>query len=197
MGSSGVLYGFTSNGNNHECDGENAGTVVTINRTTAVATALGRPMEAAYGATNVNGGLAVDGAGRLWLSPGWNHPDLGKFFELDPTTGLVVDTLVLTGTFPDDDGTNGLAWNPNDGRLYASFEAFASDPVDQRSLWAIDPSTGASQLIADTGYHLHDLVFANLVPSAGAPVLGLGSFILLTVLMVALGVHTLQRRTSV
>lgn len=197
MGASRVLYGFTSNGQNHFCDGNQAGTLVRINKTTAVATAVGRPMEALYGpsADNVNGGLAVDGAGRLWLSPGWSHPDLGKFFVLDTTTGLVADTRDLSGVYPDDDGANGLAWNPSDGQLYASFEAFGSDTADPRSLWRINRSTGSSQLVADTGFRLHDLVFLGAVSSA--PVLGMGSFVLLALFMTLLGIYTLQRRSSV
>jgi len=197
MGANRVLFGFTSNGQNHLCDGNSAGTVVTIDTATAVATAIGRPMEAAYGsnAENVNGGLAVDGTGRLWLSPGWNHPEPGKFFVLDKTTGLIADTLDLSGVYPDFDGANGLAWNPMDGQLYASFEMYGSDPADPRSLWRINPSTGVSQLVADTGFRLHDLVFVGTVSSA--PVLGMGSFVLLTLLMTVLGVYTLKRRTFV
>lgn len=199
MGSDGVLYGFTANGWDHVCDGKLAGTLVTINTKTAVATALGRPMETAYGtgsAGNVNGGLAVDGAGRLWLSPGWNHPQPGRFFELNRTTGLVASTRVLSGVFPDDDGANGLAWNPVDGRLYASFEGNASDPVDRRSLWAINPSTGASQLISDTGYQLHDLVFFSPAPTSAAPLLGTRAFTLMAGLMIVFGLYSLRRRTS-
>lgn len=197
MGANRVLYGFTSVGKGHACDGKAAGTLVTIDTTTAVATAIGRPMEAAYGSNgdNVNGGLAVDGAGRLWLSPGWSHPEPGKFFVLNKTTGLITDTLDLSGVYPDVNGANGLAWNPMDRQLYASFEMFGSDPADQRSLWRINPSTGASQLVADTGFRLHDLVFVGTVSSA--PVLGMGSFVLLAVLMTVLGIYVLRRRAAV
>jgi len=184
MGASGVLYGFTSNGNGHVCDGHNAGTLVTINTTTAVATALARPMEVLYGATNVNGGLAVDGSGQLWLSPGWNHPDLGKFFRLNTTTGLVEATLILSGEFPNIGGANGLGWNPTDGLLYASFESTGAST----NLWAVNPTTGTSQLVADNGYNLHDLVSTNAtLPSRSAPVLHFGTLGILAGLLAALG----------
>ena len=161
MGSSGVLYAITANGIGHVCDGAfandvEAGTILTIDKATGAATVLGRPMEDQYPDyiwfENVNGGLAVDGAGNLWLLPGWAHPDPGKIFILNKSTGLVESELTLTGDLLNE--ANGLAWNPDDGMLYASWEQ-----SENQNLWKIDPATGVTTLIADTGHNLHDLVF--------------------------------------
>lgn len=198
MSSGGVLFGITANSQGHVCDGNSAGTIVTINTSTGEATPLGRPMEVLYDATNVNGGLAFDGAGNLWLSPGWNHPDIGNIYRLSTTTGLVVQTLALSGTFPTGEGANGLAWNPDDGLLYASFE---QDIATQNAIWTINPSTGVSALlVADTGYPLHDMLYAGAVtppppsPSATSiPIMPFGLLLLTGGVLALLGMQQVRR----
>jgi hypothetical protein len=183
----GILYGMTSNGTNHVCDGLSGGLIVTIDTTTAVATAVGRP----FGSDNIQGGLAVDGAGNLWLSPGWNHPDIGNLYILDKATGLIDSTLALSGEFPNNDGANGLVWNPDNGLLYASFE---QDAPGNTSLWAINPLTGVSQLITDSTAQLHDIVaFGTGIAHSPVPALDRFGLAILILLSLSLGFVTLRR----
>ncbi len=183
----GILYGMTANGRSHVCDGLSGGLIVTIDTTTAVATAVGRP----FGESNIQGGLAVDGAGNLWLSPGWNHPDIGNLYILDKATGLIDSTLALSGEFPNEDGANGLVWNPDNGLLYASFE---QDAPGNTSLWAINPQTGVSQLITDSTAQLHDIVaFGTAVAQQPVPALDRFGLTILTLLSLSIGIVTLRR----
>jgi hypothetical protein len=186
----GILYGMTSNGSNHVCDGLSGGLIVTIDTTTAVATAVGRP----FGTSNIQGGLAVDGSGDLWLSPGWNHPDPGNLYILNKTTGQIDSTLALSGDFPNDEGANGLVWNPDNGLLYASFE---QDAPGNTSLWAINSLTGVSQLITNSTAQLHDIVaFGPGVPPSPAlpvPALDRFGFAILILLALSAGLFGLRR----
>lgn len=195
MGASGILYGITANGSNHVCDGNSAGTIVEISTTTGVATALGRPMQDLFSSSNVNGGLAVDGAGNLWLSPGWNHPDPGNLYTLNLGTGLVDTTLALSGTFPNDEGANGLMWNPDDGLLYASFE---QDAPGNTSVWQINPTTGASVLVTNSTAQVHDMVAVSGTPGAGGvteiPVLPLWMMGLMTAALGFIGLRGIRQR---
>lgn len=192
MGQDGILYGVTANGSNHVCDDQEAGTIVTINTSTAVAVALGRPMEVAYSATNVNGGLAVDGDNNLWLSPGWGHPDAGNLYIIDTTTGLVADTLSLSGNIATlNGGPNGLTWNPADGLLYATFEQYGID----KGLWSINPDTGESSLITSTADAFHDIAAplpASRVPGIPVPALPLSGVILLLGAVLLTGLRKLR-----
>ena len=182
MASSGPLFAITANAVGHVCDGDdendiNAGTILTINPSTGAATVLGRPMEDLYSDVNVNGGLAVDGSGNLWLLPGWNHPDPGKIFTLNTSTGLVDSVLTLTGDTLNQ--ANGLAWNPQDGMLYASWDQQSSS----QSFWRINPTTGETTLInAETGHNLHDLVFVS-APTVPVPTVPFGGLVLLVALL--------------
>ena len=182
MASSGPLFAITANAVGHVCDGDdendiNAGTILTINPSTGAATVLGRPMEDLYSADNVNGGLAVDGSGNLWLISGWNHPDPGKIFTLNTSTGLVDSVLTLTGDTLNQ--ANGLAWNPQDGMLYAGWDQQSSS----QSFWRINPTTGETTLInAETGHNLHDLVFVS-APTVPVPTVPFGGLVLLVALL--------------
>ena len=200
MGEDGTLYGITANATAHVCDGAQAGTILTIDTQTAAATVVGRPMESQYGkgADNVNGGLAVDGDGNLWLSPGWNHPDPGNFYIIDTSTGLIESTLTLTGPLAGtSDGPNGLMWNPADGLLYASWVPYTAD---SKSLWSVDPTTGASLLITATADAFHDLAAPPLPeppppvnpPSLPVPALPIQSLLLLGGLLGLFGLRKLN-----
>lgn len=189
MGGDGILYGMTANGRSHVCDGQSGGLLVTINTQTGAATAVGRP----YGSDNRQGGLAVDGDGNLWFSPGWNHPAPGSIHILDTTDGQILSTLNLSGDFPQDEGANGLAWNPEDGLLYASFEQRAPGNT---SLWSIDPASGASVLITDSTAQLHDMVSAATIrpPVSIQPMpVPINSTWLIALLATLLGFLGLQR----
>ena len=206
MGANNILYGITANSRGHVCEGpdENnvsAGTILVIDTSTAVATALGRPVEDQFGDGNVNGGLAVDGEGNLWLSPGWNHPDPGHFYVINTSTGLIESTLDLSGDLASrPDGPNGLMWNPEDGLLYASFIQFDLDT----GLWSVDPATGESTLITDSAARFHDLVSPQAIsssePSSSAPVnvpaLPFAGLFLLLGAVAVTGLRKLSRRQS-
>lgn len=174
MGGDGVLYGISVGEASFPCDGPGSpdglnrgGTILVIDTNTAVATAIGRPMDALSSTNNVHGSLAVDGEGRLWLSPSHNHPEPGHLYIIDKNTGLIESNLQLSG-LPDsvlaDDayptGFQGFTWNPGDGLLYASFWPWVDEAIE-RSLWCIDPATGATKMISDSTGVFHDLAFGS------------------------------------
>lgn len=177
MGGDGVLYGISVGEASYPCDGpeypdglNRAGTILVIDTNTAVATAIGRPMDALIDeqfASNVHGSLAVDGEGRLWLSPSHNHPESGHLYTIDKNTGLIESKLKLIGlpesiladgAYPT--GFQGFTWNPGDGLLYASFWPWVDEAIE-RSLWCIDPSTGTTKMISDSTGVFHDLAFGS------------------------------------
>ncbi|MFN0169848.1 MAG: DUF6923 family protein [Bryobacteraceae bacterium] len=129
------LFGATGTGGG-------TGTLVSIDPTTGVATAIG-PTNDALGQNYRLTGLAFDSAtGVLYGSANRTSPtNPASLVTVDPLTGLVT----LVGSYGQAGETMAdLTFNPG-GTLYGWLEPDGDD------LYSIDPSTGVATLIGDSG----------------------------------------------
>lgn len=191
----GVLFAMTVNQGNNDsvldrCGvgtgtfGSTGGHIATIDPATGVYTIIGRDP----GLVNIAGGIAFAPDGTLYFTSAWEEDDM--LHTLDPATGEVLTSSSLSpgGNF------FGLAWHPEEDRLYGSFDLFA---VDNNQLATIDPGTGNVTLVGLTEFVYHGLAFRSTATPLPVPVGSFGWLLLLAVLMAAVAARVLVRRRGV
>jgi len=143
-----VIFGVHSNSDSSAFPGSE---LYTIDRATGVATVVGNPGQGR------NGGLAFTPDGRLFFL------EFGELHELNPATGSVLST-----TFLNFGGHDGLGIRPSDGALFAT-RAGADTLGDEIRI--IDPVAATSTLVGRTGAgNASDLAFRVIVQADAADV---------------------------
>ncbi|WP_253157615.1 pre-peptidase C-terminal domain-containing protein [Stieleria tagensis] len=122
------------------------GELYTIDRSTGVASLVGNTQQ------NRSGGIGFAPDGTLYLA------EFNQLHTLSLSTGAPLTTISTSF-----DGHEGLAVRPSDGMLFTS-QARAAD--GNQAIWTIDPVTGISTLVGQTGVGgPSDLAFRVLDPT--------------------------------
>lgn len=113
-------------------------------------------------------GVAVDGDERLWVAQNGGRVMDSRSFRTDPGIHVLSDgavrTLAVDGIAGGFDAPNDCAFGP-DGRLYLTDphgrlgEPRGEGPTGR--VWAVDTTTGASELVADRLTHPNGLCFSG------------------------------------
>jgi hypothetical protein len=158
-----VLFGTATGAGGEPC----ASCLFTIDLLTAQATLVGDP-SLSNAAWNKSGGLAFAPDGTLYGTTTFSSPILAT---LDPLTGAVLATEAVVIAPPGDDEFggffDGLAVNPDDGRLYATHGVASSE------VFVRDPLSGQWALIGASGQAMSDLAFLTVPAPDAALLVGL------------------------
>ncbi|MCA9121143.1 MAG: pre-peptidase C-terminal domain-containing protein [Planctomycetaceae bacterium] len=140
-----VIFGVHSNA---DASPFPAGELYTIDRATGVATVIGNTLQ------NRNGGIGFAPDGTLYMV------DFNELHTISTTTGALLTTI--TTTFG---GHEGLAVRPSDGKI---FTAQGRSTNGNEGIWTIDPTTGISTFVGNTGTGgASDLAFRITSDSTG------------------------------
>jgi hypothetical protein len=91
------------------------------------------------------------------------NPFSNGFFELDPTTGAIINDLTLTSSLGTVTGANSVVAHPTTGQLFAILKVSG---VSGRVLATVDPDTGATTTIGNMGDNFSSISFTGTPTAA-------------------------------